>query len=245
MSSTAKHEDWLAYLKLLQTIGEYLDDLEEIEREKITAINQGDLFTIDEIIKEEQVMAMTLRGIEQKRQKLLEPLDLPPGKLKDLALHLPDSLRSEGKRTIDQVQSKYKRYQTASELARKNLEVGLKQLESITGINTGYQKPVPKKEREPGREPAYTRQSQVPTDLHLRAQHAFNTAPVSEEEQVVEATPVNTRKLPPEHVMNALRREEASKKSGDIEQKMFGLPQMKIKQETLKKEALNCLDDEF
>lgn len=131
-------EDWLAYFTMLKKIGDTLEELTVLEEEKILAVTKGDLPKIDEIMKKEQAFAMTLRGHEQKRVKLLATLGIPAGKLSELGEHLPTELRIPGKRIIAQMKAKYDAYKIASNLARENLEGNLRQLESLTGQKLDY-----------------------------------------------------------------------------------------------------------
>lgn len=127
-------EDWKTYFAFLYKLAKCLGELTELEREKITAINYGDLELIDDIMKDEQVHSMNLKGMEQRRVRLLQILAVPPGKLDELPQYIPAALQSEGKRVIDIVKLNYKMYQETSDIARKNLEAGLRQLQSISGI---------------------------------------------------------------------------------------------------------------
>lgn len=140
-------QDWLDYFDLLNRLADTLDEIAAVQDRKIVAVNKGDLDTVDEIMKKEQVFAMTLRGYEQKRITALAKLAVPAGPLSDLLKSVPMELRVQGKRVVTNLQEKYARYQSASGEAKKSLEMNLEQLESISGIVSGYEKPKPKKER--------------------------------------------------------------------------------------------------
>ena len=75
---------WKDYLKLLDQLGGTLDKLTEIERTKTAAVTKGDLNAVEECMKQEQVMSLSLRGTEQKREKLLAQLGLSGVPLREL-----------------------------------------------------------------------------------------------------------------------------------------------------------------
>lgn len=141
------NSQWEAYFDLLELIAETLTDLGQVQERKIHAVQKGDLPTIDEIMKQEQAFAMTLRGFEQKRVQALEALAVPKGPLKDLMKSVPAPLEEEALDVVEYLQEEYARYQQVADLARQTLEHHLSQLEGITGQDSGYSRPKPKQER--------------------------------------------------------------------------------------------------
>ncbi len=168
-------QEWLDYFDLLNRLADTLEEIATVQDRKIIAVNKGDLDTVDEIMKKEQVFAMTLRGYEQKRITALAKLSVPAGPLSDLLKSVPMELRVQGKRVVGNLQEKYATYQSASGEAKKALEMNLEQLESISGIVSGYEAPKPKKERSLEGGPLVQQQApgNVPLNLdHLRHQNA-------------------------------------------------------------------------
>lgn len=187
VASANKKQEWLDYFELLSKLGSALEDLAIVEESKVLAITKGDLPTIDEIMKKEQAFSMTIRGFEQKRVKMLAALEIPLVPLGELANHMPTDLRPQGKRVVEQVKTKYERYRIASDLARKNLEIALGQLESLTGVKSGYESPAKLKakaerERNPGKPPMKRGGTTVPEDLSLRAK-GLSTEKISGQEK--------------------------------------------------------------
>ena len=58
-----------AYLSLLRSLGESLEQLSALARKKAAAANADDLMALDEIMKQEQAMTLAFRGMEQTREK--------------------------------------------------------------------------------------------------------------------------------------------------------------------------------
>ena len=58
---------FLPYLQLLRELAGKLDQLGQYAQEKITAVGNDDLMALDEVLKKEQVMGLSLRGLEHPR----------------------------------------------------------------------------------------------------------------------------------------------------------------------------------
>ena len=75
---------WTDYLKLLRQLTGIVEQLAEVERQKAGAASRGDVAGVDECMKREQVLSLSLRGIDQKRDKMIEQLGLRGVPLRDL-----------------------------------------------------------------------------------------------------------------------------------------------------------------
>ena len=122
---------WQEYMKLLDRLGDALEKLTGIERAKTAAVAKADLSGVEECLKQEQVMSLSLRGLDQKREKLLGQLGLTGVHLRDLEAHSPAECRMETKRAVEGVQQKYRIFQSASEVARNALESNLHVMERL------------------------------------------------------------------------------------------------------------------
>ena len=58
---------WQDYLKLMTSLAKTLGDLTRVEQEKNAAVCAGDLAGVEACMKREQVLSLTLRGYDQKR----------------------------------------------------------------------------------------------------------------------------------------------------------------------------------
>lgn len=77
------------YLTFLQELCRELDTLRGVEQQKIAAIQAGNLEALDACMKQEQAAALSLRGREQHRQKMLQALELDGVSLADLPHRCP------------------------------------------------------------------------------------------------------------------------------------------------------------
>lgn len=122
---------WQDYLKLLDSLGDTLEKLTEIERIKTAAVGKGDLDGVEACMKQEQVISLSLRGMDQKREKLLARLGLTGVPLRELEARGPRESHMETRRTVEALRRKYEVFQSASEVARNTLECNLHAIEQV------------------------------------------------------------------------------------------------------------------
>ena len=122
---------WTDYLKLLSSLAKTLEQLTAIERRKTDAVCQGNLPVVENCMKQEQVISLSLRSLEQKRSTMLEQLGLKGVDLRHLQEHAPAELDLETKRTVEELRRQYTLFQTASQVARDALECNLREIQRI------------------------------------------------------------------------------------------------------------------
>lgn len=120
-----------AYLGYLEELGGVLDELTVIARSKTDAAHRGDLEAMDACMKQEQVFSMTLRGMDQKRTKMLGEMGLQGVPLSGLAENYPQELRLRAAQAAEAVLMKYDTYIGASNAAYTALECVLKDIERM------------------------------------------------------------------------------------------------------------------
>lgn len=117
------------YLQLLDQIGEQLERLTELAKQKTAAVRNDDLLALDEILKQEQASSLLFRGLEQKQTALLNSTGLKGIPLSCLAENFPPKMRLEAKQCIEQLQTRYRVYQNCADIARNTLECNLHEIE--------------------------------------------------------------------------------------------------------------------
>lgn len=120
-----------AYLALLRSLGESLDQLSALAQKKTAAANGDDLMGLDEIMKQEQAMALAFRGMEQTREKLLEQLNCGGVPLSRMPEHFPPEMQGQAREAVAAVQRQYQNYRKESEGARLVLERHLREIDAI------------------------------------------------------------------------------------------------------------------
>lgn len=117
------------YLTFLQKLRQELTELNAVEQKKITAVQSGDLDTLDVCMKQEQAATMSLRGQEQRRNQMLKELGLEQVPFRELPRHAPDALRSEAQQTVEQLMQAYQVLTSAQSAARTLMESDLRKIE--------------------------------------------------------------------------------------------------------------------
>ena len=128
---------WKDYLKLMTGLTHTLEELTRVEQDKNDAASQGNLIAVEECMKREQVLSLSLRGYDQKRDKILAELGLQGVALSQMETHSPDEFQMETKQVIEKLRRQYKLFQAASETARNTLEINLRAIERMQAVQAG------------------------------------------------------------------------------------------------------------
>ena len=130
----------LSYLKLLRELTGSLEQLSELAQRKVECVHESDLIALDEVLKQEQAMTLNLRGVEQKRLKLVSQLGLEDVSLAELDSKYPDELQLQARETSEALRQSYEMYRSRADAARNILEVNLHQIEKViaaSGVDPG------------------------------------------------------------------------------------------------------------
>lgn len=122
---------YLDYLTLLENLQKSLEQLTELAKQKTDAVRSDDLVALDDILKQEQVISLSVRGYDQKRLQLLQQLGLEAVTLSNLPQHYPESLRRQAKDRVEALRREYRIYCSAAEVARNTLECNLHEVEKF------------------------------------------------------------------------------------------------------------------
>ena len=130
-------KSWQDYLKLMVNLTHTLESLSQVERDKNAAAVRGELAKVEECMKREQAVSMTLRGYDQKRDAMLAAMGLKGLTLRQMEDHSPEELRLETKAVVEELRRQYAIFQAASQAARTTLEVNLRAIEREQAIRAG------------------------------------------------------------------------------------------------------------
>ncbi len=122
---------YLAYLALLDDLSRVLEQLSDLDRQKVTAVRSDDLMALDQILKQEQALSLNLRGLEQKMITQREQLSLPQNSVSQLVESYPPHLQMQAKQAVERLRTQYDIYHSAAEVARNTLECNLHEIEKI------------------------------------------------------------------------------------------------------------------
>ena len=126
-----------AYLALLRSLGKNLEQLSALAQKKAAAANSDDLMALDEIMKQEQAISLSLRSFDIRREKMLAGLGLEGVNLSGLPDRAPQELRLEVKAAAERLRQQYSVFQAASEVARNTLECNLRAIEQLQAQRMG------------------------------------------------------------------------------------------------------------
>lgn len=121
------------YFRFLDQLCGIFEKLTKIAREKASAVRHDDLLRVNECMKQEQVLSLSLRGMDQKREKMLKELGLSGVPLSGLAKHCPEELRLKAVKKEEQVRNSLRVFQSAQQAARTILECNLHEIEKYIG----------------------------------------------------------------------------------------------------------------
>ena len=122
-------QTYCSYLELLDGLRTSLDQLCILAQQKSDAVRRDNLLDLDEVLKQEQAISLSLRGYEQKRLKLIAALQLEKVPLAAFAAHCPANLQAQAAKAVEALQQSYAAYQRESGLARQVLESNLRDLD--------------------------------------------------------------------------------------------------------------------
>lgn len=128
-------ELYIAYLTTLDGLSADMDKLADLCRESSAAVRRDDLMGLDDVMKREQVVGLSLRGREQKRLKQALQLGLDGTRLSALPRNVPKSLLPRAQETVERLKRSYDSYRNAAEVARHTLEINLHEIEKIVAAH--------------------------------------------------------------------------------------------------------------
>lgn len=134
MEKSAKFK---AYFDFLRSLGGTIEELTGLAQKKTQAVLHDDLEQVNECMKREQALSLTLRSMDKKRDELLDELGLGGVPLSGLAEHCPEELRREAREVAGKLRSRYDIYRGAAEISRTTLECNLHQIEKFMKDESG------------------------------------------------------------------------------------------------------------
>lgn len=120
-----------SYLDVLDGLSRDMDKLADLCREQSAAVRRDDLMGLNDVMKQQQVVGLSLRGREQKRQKQALQLGLDGTRLSALTQKVPRSLLPRAQETVERLHRSYENYSNAAQVARTTLEVNLHEIDKI------------------------------------------------------------------------------------------------------------------
>ena len=124
-------DTWQELFDFLDKLCDTLEELTEIQKRKTAAVRMDDLMTVNECMKREQAIGLSLRTMDRKRAKLLSALGLEGLPVSAMADRCPAEKRMEAMEIAEDVRNCYAVYRSAAEVSRTTLEGNLHQIEKL------------------------------------------------------------------------------------------------------------------
>ena len=125
------YEAYREYFGFMDQLGGLLDQLTGLAKEKAAAVRRDDLLAVDNCMKQEQALSLSLRAMDKKRETLLDEMGLKDASLSELPQRCPEEIRKEAREASEELRTRYMLYRSASEAARTTLECNLHQIDRI------------------------------------------------------------------------------------------------------------------
>ena len=119
------------YFAFLRELGQTLEQLTALTKEKTEAVRRDDLGAVNECMKREQALSLSVRSMDVKREKMLAELGMTGVPLSGLAAHCPAELRLEARQVEQELRNRLAIYRSAANVARATLEISLHQIEQM------------------------------------------------------------------------------------------------------------------
>ena len=124
-------DSYKAYLAFLERLGDQIDELTDVEKAKTAAVRRDDLMAVNECMRQEQAISLTLRSMDHERETMLKDLGMEGVSLSGLPERYPPEIRPEARGAAERLRAKYDIYRSAADVARMTLEINLHEIEKI------------------------------------------------------------------------------------------------------------------
>lgn len=129
--------DLSGFQQLIQQFIAFFDRMLPLEQSKLDVVKQNQVTQLEDIIRKEQAEIMTLRGLEQKREKLQAELGWKDLTFQEILERLPKEQQAEMKRLFDDLADRVRSFQTVTESSKTMMEVNLHVINQMIAQRTG------------------------------------------------------------------------------------------------------------
>ena len=118
--------EYQQYLSLLSNLLQEIEHLTETAGKKREALQEHDLDQLNDCIKQEQAISLRLRGLEQKREKILSALGYSQITLQEMPKHCPKEYEGETRNLAERISRAYQMLQSIQTASRTMMEHDLR-----------------------------------------------------------------------------------------------------------------------
>jgi len=120
-----------ALYALLEESAELYEEFIKVEYEKYDAVIKDDIKSLDEIISKEQVFYLKMKGLEQKREKLTQTMNMKDKTLKEIIELTDKEVNNKLKLVYDRLFKALKDFKKINSECKTLIEVRLHRIENV------------------------------------------------------------------------------------------------------------------
>lgn len=124
-------------MTILQETNHCLLEVTDVEQRKYEATLKNNVVSVEDCMKEEQVLLLKLKGLDKKREKVLQTFGKEDATFREVIEDLPEDQKIPLESLFQQMQTNLKKYKEVERNARSALEFHLheidKKLEKMQG----------------------------------------------------------------------------------------------------------------
>jgi DNA-binding transcriptional MerR regulator len=117
--------------KLLRENAELYDNFLELEYKKYDAVLKDDILTLDDLVSKEQVYYLKMRGLEQRREKVLKDLGFSDKTLKEIVEMSKDEQKLQLTGIYGELNKLINEFKKINNLCKTIIEVRLHRVDKI------------------------------------------------------------------------------------------------------------------
>ena len=117
--------DMTKFADLIRQFAELFDRLIPLEQEKLDIVKQNQVSALEDIIKREQAEIMTLRGLDQKRERLQKELGFPDMTFSEILERVSGDEKTELQKLFEELGSRVRQFRSITESSKTMMEVNL------------------------------------------------------------------------------------------------------------------------
>lgn len=128
--------DLSAFEKVIQQMIELFDRMIPLEQSKLEAVSKNKIAVLEDIIKKEQAEIMSLRGLDQKRERTQEELGWKDLTFQQILKEAPEE-QSKLQELFDELAGRVKTFQSVTESSKTMMEVNLHAINQMIAQQAG------------------------------------------------------------------------------------------------------------
>lgn len=129
--------DLSSFQELIRQLIGLFDRMIPLEQSKLEVVSRNQVTRLEDIIKKEQAEIMSLRGLDQKRERLQEELGWKDLSFQEILGRLSEEQRPDMKQLFDELAARVTAFRSVTESSRTIMEVNLHAINQMAARQGG------------------------------------------------------------------------------------------------------------